>query len=80
MKINRVVMWIFDKFLSASPTDAEPTVIDDIVKVTLDFDFDDKINDDDEDIFNDMNIYLNKNDRININSTPKNGNFIQNSY
>ena len=72
-------MWIFNKFLSASPTDNEPAAIDETNKVSLNFDFDIKKDDDDKSIFNDMNIYLKKNDRTNTNSTPQSGNFIKNS-
>ena len=73
-------MWIFEKFFSVSPADDEPAAIDDTNKVNLDFDFEIKKDDDDKSIFNDMNIYLNKNDRININSIPQSGNFVKNSY
>ena len=73
-------MWIFEKFLSASPVDDEPPAIDEINKVSINFDFETKKDDDDKNIFNDMNIYLNKNDRVNTNSTPQSGNFIKNSY
>ena len=32
-------MWIFEKFLSASPVDDEPPAIDETNKVSLNFDF-----------------------------------------
>ena len=76
-----MVIWIFNKFHSESSKHAEPAPIDDINKVTLNFDFDIKKNDDDdESFFTDMNIYMKINDTINSNSTPQNGNFIQNSH
>ena len=76
--MNQTLLWIFDTFLSIKNSAGSNANIENN-KIDSHIDFHEKKNDDDENVFDDMKIYLKSNitDKTHeMNLTPKTGNFL----
>ena len=78
-KTNQTLLWIFDTFLSIKNPTGSDSANTEKNKIDLHIDFHEKKNNDDDNVFDDMKIYLksNRTDKTHeMNLTPKTGNFL----